>query len=138
MRGSPILRFLAIGAFLALAGIPIWSLTHREEPEASHSETPDAGTHEVEISVTSAREAMVTLSYAGTVVLQSRAPSTTLTGQLALPAEGADLVVHASWQDTSAPNAVRVTAKCDGAALGDATFWGESSAEDVLTVGGTP
>jgi len=138
MRGSPILRFLAIGAFLALAGIPIWSLTHREKPPAALSAAPQSGNHEVEISVTSSREAMVTLSYAGQTVLQSPGPTATLSGRVTLPVDGADLIVHASWQDTSAPNAVRVTARCDGAPLGDATFWGESSVEDVLTIGGTP
>ncbi len=138
MRGSPFLRFLAIGAFLALAGLPIWSLTHREEPEMPVPTVEPAGNHEVELTVTSTREAMITLSYAGKSVLQSRAPSSLLAGRAALPVEGADVIIKASWQDTSTPNAVRVTATCDGAPLADATFWGDGSVEDVVVVGGTP
>ena len=138
MRGSPLLRFLAIGIFLALAGIPIWSLTHREETVVEVPSPPESGNHEVEIVVTSTREAAVTVSYAGKTVLESPVPVTSLRSGVSLPEAGADLIITASWSEATTPNAIRLTAECGGEPVGDTTFWGETSVEDVFTIGGKP
>jgi len=137
MRGSPVFRAAIAAILLALAGIPIWQLTHPTEAPApaapAASATPTA-TREAELLITSSRPASVTAQYAGRNVFQSASPIVSGTASLTLPNEPADLVIKAAWADSSAPNALRATVTIDGDSVADQSLWGSSEASGVLTV----
>lgn len=134
MRGSPLLHALFLAGALALAGIPVWSLTrpheHTAEPQVESKPTT---LRSVDLSVTSTAPAQITLTGAGKPVWQSAAPGTQFEQTLELPATGSELVATVTWPDGQT-HAARFQFSHDGETLTDATLWGGTETTDVIVV----
>ncbi len=134
MRGSPLLHALFLAIALALAGIPIWSLTrphaHAVEAKAGIAKT---GRHAVELAVTSTAPAQITLSSEGKVVWQSGAAATQFEQTLDLPVSGGELVAAVQWAGGQ-DHAARFQFSHDGETLADATLWGGAETAGVIPV----
>ncbi len=134
MRGSPLLHALFLAVALALAGIPVWSLTrpHSYAVETK-AEAKPAERLAVDLTVTSTAPAQVVLSAAGQMLWQSGAAATRFEQALDLPAAGCELVAKVTWSD-GADHAARFQISQDGETLADATLWGESETTDVIVL----
>jgi hypothetical protein len=131
MRDSPLLQALCLAAALALAGVPVWSLTrpHAHVEPARISEPGKSATSR-ELVVTSTAEAEVELSLSGTVVWRGQPAANHFETTLFLPPD-AELVALVRWARGEI-NAARFQVSRDGEVLTDATLWGGAEATDVL------
>lgn len=139
MRGSPLIQTLAITLLLAAAGFPVWSLT-REKPHAAQP-APGAAKpagRSIALEITSSAPAAVEIRLAGMLVASSSEPATRQEYHFSAPAGTADLVLTARWENSGSPNAIRLNARQEGDSVADATFWGETGVEDVLTIPAAP
>lgn len=134
MRGSPLLHALFLAGALALAGIPVWSLTRPHEHAAEpRVESKPTTLRSVDLSVTSTAPAQITLKDAGKSVWQSAAAGTQFEQTLELPATGSELVATVTWPDGEI-HAARFQFSHDGETLADVTLWGGTETTDVITV----
>lgn len=136
MRGSPLLHLILLLIGLALTGVAVWHVAKDRagnpvpEPAAVSASPSDT----YQIVITTSIPASLEITYAGTTVGKQAATVTDFTTDLALPAEGGDLVVSAQWEPSDLRGAVRVEVSSGGDTLVDKTFWGEGSVHDVCTV----
>lgn len=134
MRGSPLLHALFLAIALALAGIPVWSLTRpRAHAVERKIEAAPAERQSVELAVTSTTPAEIVLSMEGTVVWQSGAAGTQFEHTLDLPVSGSELVATVKWTDGQT-HAARFQFSHDGETLADATLWGNLETTNVISV----
>lgn len=135
MRGSPIVRLVLTAVFLALAGLPVWSLT-RPKAEAVHTPAvPVADTTDFRLVVTTSSPATVRVSQLGRVVVASDTPGTHFEGRLVMDrTHPDDIVVEASWRDASTPQALRLEVQEGDKALFEQTLWGREAVEDAVTL----
>ncbi len=144
MRGNPILRVLVFALALAAMGVAVLRMT--AAPVASAPTAPTV--------TNDAPEPMTTLVFR---FASPRAPdsikldalgkevariagdevNTPMEVRLGIPANGADVVVRASWpESTDATNALRVRIERDYHQIVDTTLWGESEIADVISIPG--
>jgi hypothetical protein len=131
MRGSPLIQALILAIVLALAGVPVWSLTRPHEhvePAKPKSAEPAAVARDV--VVTSTSEAEVEISLSGTVVWRGQPAAKQFETTLTLPPD-AEIVASTRWTQ-GGTNAARFQISHDGETLTDATLWGDTEASDVL------
>lgn len=134
MRGSPLLHALFLAAALALAGIPVWSLTRPHVHAVNTKPGPaKTGRQAVELSVTSTASARITLTSEGRAVWQSGEAGTHFEQTLDLPATGSELVATVRWA-TDQQQAARFQFSHDGETLADATLWGDAETTDVISL----
>jgi len=145
MTGSPLLRLLLVLAGLGLLAIPAWQLTGRETPAAIAPpalEKNPGSVAEVQLTFTSPiPPSRITVEAEGSklVTCDPLTSVTTANAPLRRSIDGNDLVVKASWPDSSPKdNALRVQVAVDGKSLSDTTLWGSPGIEDVITLPGAP
>jgi len=147
MTGSPLLRLIFVLAGLLLLAIPAWRLATRTQPlqpdsiPASSPASPTADP--IALTFTAApgpEEIQVQISGSNVATVRSVHWPATVTLPITLPAEGIDLVISATWaQTTEAPvHALRIQATRNARSLADATFWGTDSVMDVVTLNAPP
>lgn len=140
MRGTPLISALVLAVVLALAGIPVWSLTRRETPPAPTRETPKAREEVVRVmtlTVTSTGDAELELRIGDRAIWQgpvAAGENGAKPIQALGLAPGNDVVAKAKWMNASQPQAIRLKLVQDGETLADATLWGGLEAEDVITL----
>jgi hypothetical protein len=137
MRGSPLLQALLLAVVLALAGIPVWSLTRpHAHAEPARSSKTEPGMTAADLIVTSTAEAEVELALSGTTIWQGRPAAPRFEAALSLPPD-AELVARVRWA-RSGTSAARFQVSRDGEQLADVTLWGDTEATDVLSVSPRP
>ncbi len=135
MRGSPILRLILTAVFLALAGLPVWSLTRPKAEIVQPSPALPADTADFRLVVTTSSPATVRVSQLGRVSVASDAPGTHFEGRLVMDREHPDdLVIEASWRDAATPQALRIEVKEGDTVLFEQTLWGREALEDAVTL----
>ena len=126
MRGNPLGQLILIVVAFALLGVPVWRLTRTAEAvpvsasrlagegvqapaPANAAAGPVAVTIETDFAPTPTE---FSVSYLGDAILRGQG-QTTASGpwKVALPAEGADLVLHVVWPSGGATGAARVTVR---------------------------
>jgi len=133
MRGSPLLQALLLAVVLALAGVPVWSLTRPHEHfEPAQPKAHSADSTNRELSVTSTAEAEVELSLSGTVIWRGQPAAKLFETTISLPPD-AELVASVRWTK-GGTNAVRFLVSSDGEIQTDTTLWGDTEANDVLSL----
>lgn len=133
MRGSPFLQALLLAIVLALAGVPVWSLTRpHEHVEPSQPKAAPAETANRDLAVTSTAEAEVELNLSGTVIWRGQPAAKHFEATISLPAD-AELVASVRWPQRGT-NAVRFQFSRDGEIQTDTTLWGDAEASDVLSL----
>lgn len=138
MRGSPLLHAVLLAAVLALAGIPVWSLTrphvHAVESKAGPADTARQA---VDLAITTTAPARITLSLEGRVVWQNGIAGSRFEETLDLPTTGAELVATVEW--TGGENhAARFEFVHDGEKLAETTLWGDAETTDVIPLPSSP
>ena len=134
MRGSPLLRALIAFVFIALAGVPLWKLTHADATVAAPARV-DAVAVPVGLRLTfSAAPENFSVSHLGKVVWAGASHGTDESHDLALPfpKEGVDLVVKVKWRG-DAEGAVRLRLTDPDGNGHDKTIWGRGEMEEVVT-----
>jgi len=133
MRGSPLLQALLLAVVLALAGVPVWSLTRpHEHVEPAQPKATAADSTNRELAVTSTAEAEVELSLSGTVIWRGQPAAKRFETTISLPPD-AELVASVRWTKEGT-NAVRLQVSSDGEIQTDTTLWGDTEANDVLSL----
>lgn len=133
MRGSPLLQALLLAIVLALAGVPVWSLTRpHEHVEPTQPKAAPADSSSRDLAVTSTAEAEVELSLSGTVIWRGQPAAKHFEATISLPPD-AELVASVRWAH-GGTNAVRFQISRDGETQADTTLWGDAEANDVLSL----
>ena len=151
MRGRPWLRSLFVLLAFAALAVPVWRLT-RPASDATAAIVAATGAPDKSAvkAVRPADELTVSVDFAppprefllqhlGRTLLEGRGPQASFAGKwtVALPKEGADLALHATWpEDGQAPAAaaqLRVTFP-DGRTV-EKTCWARQPASDPATSG---
>lgn len=136
MRGSPLLHLLLLLIGLALTGAAVWHVTGNREkaPQPTVQQAAPRNETPHDLTISSTVPMTVEISYVGKVLARTEEPTADFTAQVAMPADGGDLVVSAKWEPSDVRAAIRVQVSADGDSLADKTFWGEGSVEDVCPV----
>lgn len=136
MRGIPLIRLAIVIALFLLALIPLGKLTAEKVLPALAAPVASeiAKTVPTQIDVTGSPAAtQFTILHLGKIVWQGTGDNASTT--LALPEKPFDLQVQASWANNETrENALRVRVSRDDLPLADATFWGQTQIDDVLTI----
>lgn len=132
MRGSPLVQALILVAALALAGIPVWSLTRPEEKTPARViRKAGSDRRTVELTVNSTTPAEASLTHEGKIVWQGAAAEGV---PLELPAGAVELVAVVRWNSQPGSHAIRFQVSQDGDAIADVSLWGEAETTDVITL----
>jgi hypothetical protein len=142
MTGSPLIRLALLALALAALALPAWRLTAGRRPAETARpapEQPAAAQTAIALTFTSpVPPEEITITALGKPAATLHPPGSASAAEISavIPPEGIDLVIGAKWSGGRSPNALRVEAAVDGAPCEDATFWGDSEIEDVLTIPG--
>jgi hypothetical protein len=136
MRGNPWIHISAVvlGVFL-MAG-PTWFLTkaHERVPAPPGASTPETA---CQITLTFAHPPeSCSLSSLGQNIPLTPGADGEYNGTLsiALPKEGADLLLKAKWPAHTPKTAVEVCVQQDNQTLADQTYWSTGSLTELVTV----
>jgi len=134
VRGSPLLRLVLTTIALALAGIPVWSITRPSPPPPPISVAPAASaTREVALTLTASEPGILSVTCLGKTLLHSETPTQSATARVFINSENPDdFVVSARWEKSPAPQALRVEITDATGSLVDQTFWGSEFIEDTV------
>ena len=148
MRGRPWLQsLLVLLAFAALA-VPVWRLTRSSPATATGTDTKQDQPRSV--AAAPENELVVRLDFSppprdfqlqhlGRTLLEGRGPQTSFSTpwRIALPKEGADLALRATWPtegQSSAATAARLRVTFPGGRVVDKTYWTPTAADHLSTV----
>lgn len=132
---------------LLVLAIPAWRLASRTQPSHADSipvsHSPTSSADPITLTFTAApgpEEIQVQILGSHVATVRSDHWPATVTLPIALPSEGIDLVVSATWpQTTEAPiHALRIQATLNDRPLADATLWGATAVTDVVTLNAPP
>jgi hypothetical protein len=136
MRGSPLLRLLAV--VIALLAV-LWPLrrltTHRTEAPSAAAPTAVAPESNVHLVLTSTSFPFTfEVSHLGKTIWEGEATESSVANdvKMAFPSEGIDLLVDAKWQGDKQA-AVRLDVTPDDGNTMTKTLWGNGSVSGVLT-----
>ena len=142
MRGSPLLRALLTLIAIALAGWPVWRITHAGTPipivgSAPRTASPAAPPARLQLDFLPAPPLEFTVQYLGQSIWRGGGKLTEESPPLEIkvPAEGVDLQVVARWPDDLKSAALRVRLiTTDGATI-ERQAWTRDNASlnEVLT-----
>lgn len=136
MRGSPVIRGLAVVAALLLLLVPLVRTTSgRAAAAAPPTAAKSSEARTVALRITSSSTPFAfSVSHLGNVVWEgeSTEPHIEKEVKLPFPPEGIDLLVSAEWE-TSGPSALELTVERDGLPSVAQTVWGERDLAEVLT-----
>ena len=138
MRGSPLILTLVVSVLLALAGIPVWSLTrpHKHEVPIKTPDPATLSTRSIDLVITSTAAVEVELRMADKVVWRSGEAGQSFAASLNLPGETSawELVSQVKWAASPSPQAARFQFSYDGETLADTTVWGQTLTEEVIVL----
>ena len=134
MKGSPLLRALIAFALIALAGVPLWKLTHADATVAAPVQVETAAASVALRLTFSDPPESFAVTHLGKAVWAGASHGTDESRDLALPfpKEGVDLVVKVKWPG-EAEGAVRLRLTDPDGNEYDKTFWGRGETEEVVT-----
>lgn len=150
MRGNPLWQLILVTVAFVGLGLPVWRLTRPAQAAAVQGRADGTAKEDVYAPAVN----MVTLeveadfapvptewalSYLGEVVLKGKGEAkATASWKTALPAEGADLVLHAAWPTAAGTGmaAARVTVRWPDGREVEKSFWSPSGEvlDTVFTV----
>lgn len=139
MRGSPLIRALLVLAALAVLLVPLRKLTSEQSPlpvqprKISEPSVPNKRLH-LELTCTTS-PFKYQVAYSGRTIWNGyeKAMTARTDLDLAFPAEGIDLVMDVSW-DESKPTAVRLSVKPTDEEETSQTAWGTTNVSEVITI----
>jgi hypothetical protein len=136
MKGSPLLRLLAVVIALLAVLWPLRSLTtHRTEAPAAAAPTVAESESDVHLVLTSTSFPFTfEVSHLGKTIWKGEATESSVAKdvKMAFPSEGIDLLVDAKWQGDKQA-AVRLDVTPDESDTMTKTLWGSGSVSGVLT-----
>jgi hypothetical protein len=136
MRGSPLLRLLAVVIALLAVLWPLRSLTtRRTEAPSAAAPTADAPESNVHLVLTSTSFPFTfEVLHLGKAIWKGEATESSVAKdvKMAFPSEGIDLLVDAKWQGDKQA-AVRLDVTPDDGNPVTKTLWGNGSVSGVLT-----
>jgi hypothetical protein len=136
MRGSPLLRLLAVVIVLLAVLWPLRRLTtHRTEVPPSAAPTATESESNVHLVLTSTSFPFTfEVSHLGKTIWKGEATESNVAKdvKMAFPSEGIDLLVDAKWQGDKQA-AVRLDVTPDDGNTMTKTLWGNQSVNGVLT-----
>ena len=138
MRGFPLINGALILLALGLALVPLWRLTSAPQVAARPAvQTEDRATTPTEISVQYAHapERLV-ISHLGQELWSAGSAAEIDEGAevaLALPKEGIDLHVVATWPAGTPKTAVEIALEPEALAKQSAILWSDVGVDDILT-----
>lgn len=135
MRGSPLLRAIAVIAVLLLAAIPIWKMTHQAKASmdlVALSPSSNESPVHIALAFAHAPEEFQVL-YLGKEIWDGK-PGEPLEKDFSMefPKEGIDLEVKAEWLPGTPLTAVRMTLT-HNYGTSEQTVWGKGNVDAVLT-----
>ena len=139
MEGRPWLRILFILVGFALLGWPVWSITRPGQIAVPAEESPAGLAQPLHVEVSFAEPpTSFNLEDLGTPICSGTAPKRDFScdWEVALPGEGVDLFVSASWPADATKTAVRVQVSQGELTLADQTFWTEGDLAETISVPG--
>ena len=141
MEGRPWLRILLVFAGFLLLGVPVWSITREKPvPPIVAAEKAAAPAAPLRVTLTFAQPpTSFSLKHLGSILCDGGGGEREFhcNWNTALPSEGADLLLTATWPD-GPQTAVRIQVTRDQQTLTDQTVWGQSNLVETITVPGTP
>jgi hypothetical protein len=135
MRGSPLLRALVALFVVALAGVPVWKLTHPQPAEATQTVAAPS-VLEIPIHLTfSTAPRRAEVLHLGKVLWRRDSPGIDVTANIALafPKEGVDLGVKVGWPPGAPESAVRIRLTDPDHDTHEKTVWGSDELDEVVT-----
>jgi hypothetical protein len=136
MKGSPLLRLLAVVIAMLAVLWPLRSLTtHRTETPAAGAPTASESESDVHLVLTSTSFPFTfEVSHLGKTIWKGEATESNVAKdvKMAFPSEGIDLLVDAKWQGDKQA-AVRLDVMPDDGNTMTKTLWGNGSVNGVLT-----
>lgn len=133
MRGFPLLRLILVALGLAVAGVPVWSLTRQRDTADVEKPAPAAEERVVHLQITSSTPALVSVESASRSILETSEPATAADARFSQNASAPDdLIVRAKW-DAPGMHAIRIRVVEKEDTLLDQTFWAERELEDVVS-----
>lgn len=138
MRGFPLINGALILLALGLALVPLWKLTSAPEVVAVPAvQTEDRVTIPTAISVQYAHAPdRLVISHLGQELWSAGSATEIDEGAevaLALPKEGIDLHVAATWPAGTPKTAIEIALEPEALAKQSANLWSEDGADDILT-----
>jgi hypothetical protein len=136
MKGSPLVRLLAVVIALLAVLWPLRSLTtHRTEAPVAAAPTASESESDVHLVLTSTSFPFTfEVSHLGKTIWKGEATESSVAKdvKMAFPSEGIDLLVDAKWQGDKQA-AVRLDVTPDDGNTMTKTLWGNGSVNGVLT-----
>lgn len=138
MRGSPLLRALIAFVVIALFGIPLWKLTHRQAIASIDAEAaPASAAQSVHLEFTLTQPAaQVSVWHLGRKVWSGNPEGNTAEADISIPwpREGVDLRVQIEWPaDAANAAAARVQLIAPDKTEHERSIWSRGPADAVLT-----
>jgi hypothetical protein len=146
MRGHPALRVALATLVFLIMGVVVWRLTTDVAPEQiAASPVPTATSSQAPVQVGfhyTGAPARLSVSLNDQTKFE-QSPSAGLSPgggdsnwPVAIPKEGADLIVRAEWPGPPSSQALRVTLSAPGFAPAEKTFWSDAQGriEDVISL----
>jgi hypothetical protein len=135
VRGSPLLRALIAFIGIALAGLPLWHLTHRTSVAVA-AKVPVVKSQPVQIEFTLTQPApKLSVRHLGKVVWSGEAPNSSAEAEFTIPwpPDGVDLRIQIEWPDNAPLAAARVRLTDPEGGEQERTIWSSGAADEVLT-----
>lgn len=136
MRGSPVIRGLAVIAALLLLLVPLVRMTSSRAAATAPPPAPQpAEAIPTKLRLTSSSAPFTfSISHLGNVIWEGTSSTNRIEKEVAIPfpGEGVDLLVSSEWE-TSGPSALELSVVRDGRRPAAQTVWGERSLTEVLT-----
>jgi hypothetical protein len=137
VRGSPLLRAIIAFFIIALAGIPLWKLTHRPATPVVVESSEPIKARPVQLELTLTHPAnRVTIRHLGKPVWTSAAAvqdTAEATFTLPWPREGVDLRVQIDWPADAPLAAARLRLTDPEGTEHEQSVWSKGPSDDVLT-----
>ena len=145
MRGLPWLRLVLVVAVFIFMGWPVWRLTHPRTgtpPPAAAQADPAASTSQMvdltlQASFAGPPPATFQIKQATQTILQEgdgKKADFTARWSTALPKEGVDLTLQASWPADTAQSAVRVSVSLPGGQTIEKFYWARESLVEIFII----
>lgn len=135
MKGSPLLRALAVFAIIATVGFPLWRLTRNRGPEATRTEQA-VPLKELPMTLTfSVSPERFAIQHLGKVVWSEEKPTREVHKSIRLeyPPDGVDLQIEVLWPESENDAAVRVQLTDPGGNDHEQTVWGRGQMLETIT-----
>jgi hypothetical protein len=135
VRGSPLLRAFLAFIGIAVAGFPLWRLTHRPAI-AETAPVPEIKAQPVRVEFTLTQPSnRLTVKHLGKVVWTGEAADGSAEAEFTIPwpREGVDLRVEVYWPENAEMAAARLRLTDPEGGEQERSIWSSGPADEVLT-----